>query len=78
MTTRFIGAVAASALMAGSAYADGHKVSFEYWYGLGGYLGEVVAETCDRFNAAQDQYEIVCVGQEGYANAVQNTIAAFR
>lgn len=58
--------------------ASAEKMKFEYWYGLGGYLGEVVQQTCDRFNASQEQYEIVCVGQEGYANAVQNTIAAFR
>lgn len=71
-----ISALLASAAIAGPAQAE--KISFEYWYGLGGYLGEVVQETCDRFNASQDKYEIVCVGQEGYANAVQNTIAAFR
>jgi sn-glycerol 3-phosphate transport system substrate-binding protein len=37
-----------------------------------------VLETCNRFNASQDQYEAVCVGQDGYEKAVQNTIAAFR
>ena len=54
------------------------KIKFEYWYGLTGDLGAVVAETCNRFNASQDQYEAVCVGQDGYEKAVQNTIAAFR
>lgn len=54
------------------------KVQFEYWYGLSGQLGDVVQQTCDRFNASQDQYEITCIGQDGYANAVQNSIAAFR
>ena len=79
MKTTMISAISASVVLAGAAHAAGHeKIKFEYWYGLGGYLGEVVAETCDRFNAAQDTYEITCVGQEGYANAVQNTIAAFR
>jgi sn-glycerol 3-phosphate transport system substrate-binding protein len=79
MKTTFFGAVLAASTLAISAHADGHsKTKVEYWYGLSGYLGEVVAETCDRFNAAQDTYEMVCVGQEGYANAVQNTIAAFR
>jgi sn-glycerol 3-phosphate transport system substrate-binding protein len=61
---------------AGTAFAD--KAKFEYWYGLTGDLGAVVAETCNRFNAAQDMYEAVCVGQDGYEKAVQNTIAAFR
>lgn len=77
MKATFISAFAVAAVIGGSAQAQ-EKLKFEYWYGLGGYLGEVVQKTCDRFNASQDTYEIVCVGQEGYANAVQNTIAAFR
>lgn len=69
--------VAASLAMIGTpAAAD--KTKFEYWYGLSGYLGDVVQQTCDRFNTSQDEFEITCVGQEGYANAVQNSIAAFR
>lgn len=67
----------AAALSASAAFAQ-DKVKFEYWYGLSGQLGDVVQQTCDRFNASQDQYEIVCIGQDGYANAVQNSIAAFR
>ncbi len=43
--------------VAGSASAD--KIKFEYWYGLKGDLGKVVASTCDRFNASQDKYEAV-------------------
>lgn len=35
-------------------------------------------ETCNRFNAAQDRFEAVCIGQDGYATAIQNAIAAFR
>lgn len=69
-------AVLALAATAGAASAE--KTKFEYWYGLTGDLGAVVAETCTRFNASQDQYEAVCVGQDGYEKAVQNTIAAFR
>jgi xanthine dehydrogenase molybdopterin-binding subunit B len=45
---------------------------------VGDPICAVVAETCNRFNASQDQYEAVCVGQDGYEKAVQNTIAAFR
>jgi sn-glycerol 3-phosphate transport system substrate-binding protein len=65
----------ATTAMAGAASA---QTSFEYWYGLSGDLGNVVQETCNRFNASQSEYEIVCVGQDGYEAAVQNTIAAFR
>ena len=67
----------ATALSATAAFAQ-DKVKFEYWYGLSGQLGDVVQQTCDRFNASQDEYEISCIGQDGYANAVQNSIAAFR
>ena len=76
MKTQLACTVAALAILGTPAMAE--KIKFEYWYGLGGYLGEVVQQTCDRFNASQEEFEIVCVGQEGYANAVQNTIAAFR
>lgn len=69
-------ALLSTAAIAGSAQAE--KTKFEYWYGLSGYLGDIVQQTCSRFNESQDQYEVVCVGQEGYAQAVQNTIAAFR
>jgi sn-glycerol 3-phosphate transport system substrate-binding protein len=70
-------AALAAALSTSAAFAQ-DKVKFEYWYGLSGQLGDVVQQTCDRFNASQDQYEITCIGQNGYANAVQNSIAAFR
>ncbi len=71
-------ATTAMVLLATAQMASAEKVKFEYWYGLTGDLGAVVAETCARFNASQDAYEAVCVGQDGYDKAVQNTIAAFR
>jgi sn-glycerol 3-phosphate transport system substrate-binding protein len=76
MTQKLATAGLVLAASVGSASAE--KIKFEYWYGLTGDLGAVVAETCNRFNASQDQYEAVCVGQDGYEKAVQNTIAAFR
>ncbi|ARE39020.1 Glycerol-3-phosphate ABC transporter, periplasmic glycerol-3-phosphate-binding protein [Rhodovulum sp. P5] len=78
MTRASIAITAISATLGLATAAQADKIKFEYWYGLSGYLGTVVQETCDRFNASQDTYEIVCVGQDGYAQAVQNTIAAFR
>ncbi len=71
-------ATAAVALLASTGIASAEKIKFEYWYGLTGDLGEVVAQTCARFNASQDQFEATCVGQDGYEKAVQATIAAFR
>ena len=73
-----VSAAALAVAVSSTAVAAEDKVTFEYWYGLSGQLGDVVQATCDRFNASQAKYEIVCIGQDGYANAVQNTIAAFR
>ena len=78
MKSASVYAVSVAAVLAASGAFAQDKVQFEYWYGLSGQLGDVVQQTCDRFNASQDQYEITCIGQDGYANAVQNTIAAFR
>ena len=64
------------ALIGSTAAAE--PVKFEYWYGLTGDLGTVLAETCTRFNAAQTDYEISCVGYDGYELVVQSAIAAFR
>ena len=75
---RTMTSVAALGLALIGTAAAAEKVKFEYWYGLTGDLGAVVLETCNRFNAAQADYEAVCVGQDGYEKAVQNTIAAFR
>ncbi len=77
MTKMNVSLLAVGAALAGTV-ATAEPVRFEYWYGLTGDLGEVVLETCNRFNASQDDFEIVCVGQDGYEKAVQNAIAAFR
>lgn len=69
-------AATALALSAGSAAAE--RTKFEFWYGLTGDLGEVMAKQCQLFNESQDKYEAVCTGQGGYDKAEQNTIAAYR
>ena len=71
-------AAAASVIaMASGAHAQ-ERTKFEFWYGLTGQLGEVMAKQCELFNESQDKYEAVCVGQGGYDKAEQNTIAAYR
>ncbi|MCC5975927.1 MAG: extracellular solute-binding protein [Rubellimicrobium sp.] len=69
-------ATLAAGLLATAASAD--RITFDYWYGLTGDLGAEVLATCTRFNESQDVYQINCVGQDSYDQAVQNTIAAFR
>lgn len=68
----------AALLCAATGASAQDRIQFEYWYGLSGQLGDAIVATCDRFNETQTEYEIICVGQDGYANAVQNSIAAFR
>ncbi|MEP9373478.1 extracellular solute-binding protein [Mesorhizobium sp. KR1-2] len=69
-------AMAATAFATGASAAE--RTKFEFWYGLTGDLGEVVANHCKLFNESQDKYEAICTGQGGYDKAEQNTIAAFR
>ena len=71
----FAGVLAPIAL---SAWPTGATVEVPLWYALTGYLGEQVQGVCDRFNASQDEYELVCVGRGGYEEALQSAIAAYR
>ena len=65
-------------LVAGIATPIEAKTRIDLWYGLKGYLGEQVMKVCDRFNAAQSDYEIVCTGKGNYDQALQAGIAAYR
>ena len=65
----------AAALMAQPVAA---QIEVPLWYALTGYLGEQVQGVCDRFNEAQDDYEMVCIAKGGYGEALQASIAAYR
>ncbi|PPD13663.1 MAG: glycerol 3-phosphate ABC transporter [Methylobacterium sp.] len=74
-----LAAISAFGVMVGMNAANAqNRIKFDYWYGLTGQLGEVMALHCKRFNESQTKYEAVCTGQGGYDKAEQNTIAAFR
>lgn len=70
--------LATTAVVLASGANAAERTKFEFWYGLTGDLGEVVAKHCQLFNQSQDKYEAVCTGQGGYDKAEQNTIAAYR
>lgn len=78
MTRLSLLATAATALALSAGSASAERIKFEYWYGLTGDLGDVMAKHCQLFNESQDKYEAVCTGQGGYDKAEQNTIAAYR
>ena len=65
-------------LVAGFAMPVEAKTEINLWYGLKGYLGKQVIKVCERFNAAQDEYQIVCTGKGNYDQALQAGIAAYR
>ena len=71
-------AAAVGILAAGLAMPAEAKTRIDLWYGLKGYLGKQVMKVCERFNAAQDDYEIVCTGKGNYDQALQAGIAAYR
>ncbi|HEV7285974.1 MAG TPA: extracellular solute-binding protein [Kaistia sp.] len=79
MNAKFLGAVgtfAVAALLAGPAAAD--KTKIDFWFGNSGDIAKRVQEQCERFNASQADYEVVCTSQGSYDASLQNTIAAFR
>lgn len=69
-------AVATLTLSTGAMAAE--KTKFDFWFGLSGDLEKRVQEVCGRFNASQNEFEVVCTSQGNYDAALQNTIAAFR
>jgi sn-glycerol 3-phosphate transport system substrate-binding protein len=79
MNAKILGAVSAfalTALLAGPAAAEKHKIDF--WFGNSGDIAKRVQEQCDRFNQSQADYEVTCTSQGSYDASLQNTIAAFR
>ena len=77
MLKKILISAALSVVLGSNVYAA-DRVKFDFWHGLTGNLGEVVAEVCKRFNDSQSDYEIVCTSQGSYPNALQNAIAAYR
>ena len=79
MLTKILGAVSTLALAATlAAPALAAPVKIDFWYGNSGDISKRVQEQCDRFNASQSDYQIVCTSQGSYDASLQNTIAAFR
>lgn len=69
-----------AALMATAGFAGTAQAQTEipFWFGLTGQLADAVQSVCDRFNASQAEYKIVCTSQGEYADALQAAIAAYR
>lgn len=51
--------------------SDG-KIQVEYWYGLGGKLGDNMEKIIKEFNESQDKYEVKGVAQDKYDTTFKN------
>lgn len=48
------------------------RIQVEYWYGLGGKLGDNMEKTIKEFNDSQDKYEVKGVAQDKYDTTFKN------
>jgi sn-glycerol 3-phosphate transport system substrate-binding protein len=61
-----------------SAQAQEQPIEIQFWFGLGGALGERVVEQVERFNASQDNYRVVATFRGSYAEVMTGAIGAWR
>lgn len=62
-----------------SRKTDGDVTEIEFWYGLGGKLGETMEGIIDDFNASQDKIKVIGVQQSDYFETkrmVQSAVAS--
>ncbi len=67
---------AAETSVEASTAAPAQTVELEYWYGLGGKLGETMKGLIDKFNASQTAYKVNGVTQGSYDETYQALQAA--
>ncbi len=65
----------AACLAASSAQA---KTQLEWWHAMSGQLGDVLQQVVDKFNASQDEYELVATNKGNYVATLNASIAAYR
>jgi sn-glycerol 3-phosphate transport system substrate-binding protein len=73
---RLVIALAAFALLCGTAFAE--PVTIEFWHAMGGKNGDITQAIIDKFNASQSDYKVVGVFKGSYADTMNAGIAAFR
>lgn len=76
LSRRLLGATAAASL-AFTAQAQA-QTEIQFWYALGGALGERVVEQVNRFNASQTEFKVVPTFKGTYAENMTQAIAAWR
>lgn len=69
------GLFGASSLMSSAAFS---ATDIQWWHAMGGRLGEVVNEVAEKYNASQDEYNLIPTYKGGYEDTMTAGIAAFR
>lgn len=69
------GLFGASSLMSSAAFS---ATDIQWWHAMGGRLGEVVNEIAEKYNASQDEYNLIPTYKGGYEDTMTAGIAAFR
>ena len=67
----------AAPFVAPSVKAQG-RTEIQFWYGLGGALGERVAEQVQRFNESQNRFRVNATFRGSYVEVMTGAIAAWR
>ncbi len=49
-----------------------------WWHAMGGFLGEMVNELVQKFNASQSEYKLTAINKGSYPEALTAAIAAYR
>ncbi|MBP0047272.1 sn-glycerol-3-phosphate ABC transporter substrate-binding protein UgpB [Marinobacterium sp. AK62] len=74
MLRKTVGALTLS-VMAAQVQA---ATEIQWWHAMGGELGEKINEIADKFNASQDDYQVVPVFKGNYTETMTAAISAFR
>ncbi|GGN04877.1 ABC transporter substrate-binding protein [Thermus composti] len=74
---RRLGLLLALLGLGGGALAQG-KVTVQFWYSLGGTIGETIQELVRRFNASQDRVEVKAQYAGSYDDAINKLLASIR
>ena len=75
---RLLAGAAALGIAVAAGPAAAEKVQLQFWHAMGGQLGDVLKQVVQKFNAAQDEYEIIETQKGNYPATLNAAIAAYR
>ncbi|WP_144185488.1 sn-glycerol-3-phosphate ABC transporter substrate-binding protein UgpB [Elioraea rosea] len=76
--TLLTGACLVAASLSAAPASAQQRTEIQFWYGLGGQLGERVQEQVRRFNESQDRFTVVATFKGSYVETMTGAIAGWR